>query len=45
MKNLFFFFSQQQNYGSEVYYCPGCGLADDGSPMIGCDTCDGWYHW
>jgi len=34
-----------QNYGSEVYYCPGCGLADDGSPMIGCDTCDGWYHW
>jgi len=31
--------------GGEVYYCPGCGLPDDGSPMIGCDSCDLWYHW
>jgi len=31
--------------GGEVYYCPGCGRPDDGSPMIGCDNCDLWYHW
>lgn len=18
---------------------------DDGTPMIGCDGCDAWYHW
>ena len=20
-------------------------LPDDGSPMVGCDKCDEWYHW
>ena len=20
-------------------------MPDDGSPMIGCDVCDDWYHW
>ncbi|XP_031572693.1 transcription initiation factor TFIID subunit 3-like [Actinia tenebrosa] len=28
----------------QIYYCPTCGLADDGSFMIGCDSCDRWYH-
>lgn len=31
--------------GNEVWICPTCGKQDDGSPMIGCDTCDDWYHW
>ena len=22
-----------------------CKIQDDGSPMIGCDDCDDWYHW
>ncbi|XP_047127062.1 transcription initiation factor TFIID subunit 3 isoform X1 [Hydra vulgaris] len=30
---------------ADLYYCPGCDRPDDGSPMIGCDSCDGWYHW
>eukprot|EP00794_Sanderia_malayensis_P007213 gene7213-8021_t len=30
---------------SQVWYCPSCLRPDDGSPMIGCDSCDGWYHW
>lgn len=31
--------------GSQVWICPACGSVDDGSPMIGCDGCDEWYHW
>ncbi|XP_003427022.2 transcription initiation factor TFIID subunit 3 isoform X1 [Nasonia vitripennis] len=31
--------------GQTVWICPACGKRDDGSPMIGCDDCDGWYHW
>lgn len=31
--------------GNQVWICPGCGGQDDGSPMIGCDGCDAWYHW
>ncbi|GJQ67755.1 hypothetical protein Trydic_g21073 [Trypoxylus dichotomus] len=31
--------------GNEVWICPGCDKQDDGSPMIGCDDCDAWYHW
>merc|ERR1711994_135362 len=31
--------------GREIWICPGCGKQDDGSPMIGCDSCDDWYHW
>uniref|UniRef100_H2ZAJ8 PHD-type domain-containing protein n=1 Tax=Ciona savignyi TaxID=51511 RepID=H2ZAJ8_CIOSA len=31
--------------GNRVWICPGCKKPDDGSPMIGCDKCDGWYHW
>jgi len=30
---------------TQVWYCPACLRPDDGSPMIGCDSCDGWYHW
>uniref|UniRef100_A0A2P2I1D5 Transcription initiation factor TFIID subunit 3-like n=1 Tax=Hirondellea gigas TaxID=1518452 RepID=A0A2P2I1D5_9CRUS len=33
------------DHGNEVWICPTCGKQDDGSPMIGCDTCDDWYHW
>ncbi|XP_065216213.1 transcription initiation factor TFIID subunit 3 [Planococcus citri] len=31
--------------GNQVWVCPACGAQDDGSPMIGCDGCDAWYHW
>uniref|UniRef100_A0A8C5MSU4 Transcription initiation factor TFIID subunit 3 n=1 Tax=Leptobrachium leishanense TaxID=445787 RepID=A0A8C5MSU4_9ANUR len=31
--------------GNQIWICPGCNKADDGSPMIGCDGCDDWYHW
>lgn len=31
--------------GNQVWICPACGRVDDGSPMIGCDGCDNWYHW
>lgn len=31
--------------GNQVWVCPSCGVQDDGSPMIGCDGCDAWYHW
>ncbi|KAL0108604.1 hypothetical protein PUN28_015224 [Cardiocondyla obscurior] len=31
--------------GRQVWICPACGQQDDGSPMIGCDDCDAWYHW
>ncbi|CAG2105073.1 unnamed protein product [Medioppia subpectinata] len=29
----------------KVWICPECKRPDDGSPMIGCDTCDEWYHY
>ncbi|XP_059083923.1 transcription initiation factor TFIID subunit 3-like [Tigriopus californicus] len=31
--------------GNQIWICPACGKQDDGSPMIGCDECDDWYHW
>eukprot|EP00105_Crassostrea_gigas_P017532 XP_011435349.1 PREDICTED: transcription initiation factor TFIID subunit 3-like isoform X1 [Crassostrea gigas] len=31
--------------GQKVWICPACKMPDDGSPMIGCDICDDWYHW
>ncbi|KAK2587163.1 hypothetical protein KPH14_002916 [Odynerus spinipes] len=31
--------------GRQVWICPACKQQDDGSPMIGCDDCDAWYHW
>ncbi|KAK9301978.1 hypothetical protein QLX08_005832 [Tetragonisca angustula] len=31
--------------GHQVWICPACGNQDDGSPMVGCDDCDAWYHW
>lgn len=31
--------------GNKVWVCPACGRPDNGTPMIGCDGCDGWYHW
>ncbi|XP_037091325.1 transcription initiation factor TFIID subunit 3-like [Pollicipes pollicipes] len=33
------------NEGNRIWICPECGRQDDGSPMIGCDRCDDWYHW
>lgn len=52
-RNLFFifFFSTilisliQDSDGNQVWICPACGRVDDGTPMIGCDGCDAWYHW
>ncbi|CAG5957790.1 unnamed protein product [Menidia menidia] len=32
-------------WGNQIWICPGCEKPDDGSPMIGCDECDDWYHW
>ncbi|KAJ8384555.1 hypothetical protein AAFF_G00200880 [Aldrovandia affinis] len=32
-------------WGNKIWICPGCNKPDDGSPMIGCDDCDDWYHW
>lgn len=32
-------------HGNKIWVCPACGRPDNGSPMIGCDGCDGWYHW
>ncbi|XP_066584595.1 transcription initiation factor TFIID subunit 3 isoform X2 [Prorops nasuta] len=37
-----YYFDQE---GNQVWICPGCGNQDDGSPMVGCDACDAWYHW
>ncbi|XP_074109761.1 TBP-associated factor 3 [Cotesia typhae] len=31
--------------GQQIWICPTCGKQDDGTPMIGCDECDAWYHW
>jgi hypothetical protein len=36
---------QQDADGATVWICPACGKVDDGTPMIGCDACDAWYHW
>ena len=40
---LFLFF--QSDTGERIWICPNCKLPDDGSAMVGCDTCDDWYHW
>ncbi len=37
--------SLQDSDGNQVWICPACGRVDDGTPMIGCDGCDAWYHW
>lgn len=29
----------------KIWICPACNRQDDGSPMIGCDKCDEWFHW
>ncbi len=31
--------------GNKIWICPSCKRQDDGSPMIGCDLCDDWYHF
>ena len=35
----------QDEFGNKIWICPACGRQDDGTPMIGCDECDDWYHW
>ncbi|KAJ8261769.1 hypothetical protein GJAV_G00158200 [Gymnothorax javanicus] len=35
----------RDEWGNQIWICPGCNKMDDGSPMIGCDDCDDWYHW
>jgi len=37
--------SYTDDAGNKVWICPACGKQDDGTPMIGCDKCDDWYHW
>lgn len=37
--------SYEDGSGNKIWICPACGKQDDGSPMIGCDNCDDWYHW
>ncbi|KAF5907993.1 transcription initiation factor TFIID subunit 3, partial [Clarias magur] len=34
----------RDEWGNQIWICPGCNKPDDGSPMIGCDECDDWYH-
>lgn len=34
-----------EDEGDKIWICPACKLPDDGSPMIGCDNCEEWYHW
>ncbi|XP_063782894.1 transcription initiation factor TFIID subunit 3 isoform X2 [Pseudophryne corroboree] len=35
----------RDEWGNQIWICPGCNKPDDGSPMVGCDGCDDWYHW
>ncbi|XP_069834859.1 transcription initiation factor TFIID subunit 3 [Dendropsophus ebraccatus] len=35
----------RDEWGNQIWICPGCNKQDDGSPMVGCDGCDDWYHW
>nr|XP_046915597.1 transcription initiation factor TFIID subunit 3-like isoform X1 [Dermatophagoides farinae]XP_046915604.1 transcription initiation factor TFIID subunit 3-like isoform X1 [Dermatophagoides farinae] len=30
---------------NKLWICPICLKPDDGTPMIGCDTCDQWHHY
>lgn len=30
---------------TQYWVCPTCGKSDESTPMIGCDSCDDWYHW
>ncbi|CAH8838382.1 unnamed protein product [Trichobilharzia szidati] len=32
------------NNGEQIWLCPICLLEDDGNLMIGCDSCEDWYH-
>jgi hypothetical protein len=27
-----------------IYFCPVCGIGDDGRNMVQCDKCENWYH-
>lgn len=30
---------------NQLWICPTCNKPDESVPMIGCDSCDDWYHW
>lgn len=30
---------------NQLWICPSCNKPEDTLPMIGCDSCDDWYHW
>jgi hypothetical protein len=30
---------------NQLWICPSCNRHDESTPMIGCDSCDDWYHW
>lgn len=45
LKYEIFFGNSQMADENQVWICPACGRVDDGTPMIGCDGCDAWYHW
>lgn len=30
---------------TQNWICPSCNKSDESAPMIGCDSCDDWYHW
>jgi len=42
---ILFPYGFQDENGQTIWICPACKMQDDGSPMIGCDKCDDWYHW
>jgi len=37
--------ADEEEDDGKVWICPLCKKPDDGSPMIGCDSCDEWYHY
>nr|VZI42658.1 unnamed protein product [Spirometra erinaceieuropaei] len=34
----------ENNNGEQIWLCPICLSEDDGNLMVGCDSCDDWYH-
>ncbi|VDK34640.1 unnamed protein product [Taenia asiatica] len=34
----------ENNAGEQIWLCPICRTEDDGNLMVGCDSCDDWYH-
>jgi hypothetical protein len=45
LNDLSYLTNEEIHVGSnQQWACPACNIADDSVPMIGCDSCDDWYH-